>query len=172
MKAGSHKPSIDWDRIRAEYEVGGPENSIRSIAARHGVSHTAVNKRVRAEMWPEPGDLDAEISKRVSAKVSSVVSTGNHKKRAEAIEAEADRRAAVVAAHKREWEEIETLRQEAFEARESVEAAFGKAKLLKIMTEATAIKQSAQRKAWGLDPKNGQPTDPGQITVFRIAPLE
>jgi hypothetical protein len=39
----------DWDRIRADYEAGAP--SIREIAAREGVSDTAIHKRARANGW-------------------------------------------------------------------------------------------------------------------------
>lgn len=169
MAAKSGKPAKarpDWERIRAEYEIGGPANSVRSIAKRHGVSHTAINKRKEAEKWPEPEDLDEVIRRKVSAKVSKVVSAGNPQKKAEAVDAEAERRADVVRRHRTEWEEVETLRREALEAREvdvvqgpdgeaisGVDAAFGKAKLAKIMAEVTAIKQAAQRKAWSLDAK-------------------
>lgn len=183
---GKTKRSIDWERIRAEYEVGGPENSVRSIAGRHSVSHTAVQKRIKAENWPDPGDLDEVIRRKVATKVASVVATDNPKKKGEALDAEVERRAAVVQRHRLEWEEIEQLRLEALQAREGepvivdgvvveseTAAAFGKAKLLKIMAEATAIKQAAQRKAWALDAKGGGgDAPPGQVTTFRIAPLE
>ena len=163
-KAGKARP--DWERIQAEYGIGGPNNSVRQIAARHGISHTAIQKRIKAENWAPPGDLDEAIRQKAASKVAGVVATGNPQKRAEAIDAEADRRAAVVQRHRTEWEEVETLRREALEAREvdvvpgpdgepvsGTDAAFGKAKLAKIMAEVTAIKQAAQRKAWALDAK-------------------
>lgn len=183
-KPGKTKKSIDWDKIRAEYEVGGPENSVRAVAGRHGVTHPAILKRAAKEKWAEPGDLDETIRRRVTEKVTGLVTAGNPKTTAEAVDAEAERRAAVVQRHRAEWEEIEQLRQEVLEARlgqvvvvagqlvtpEGV--AFGKAKLLKIMTEATSIKQTAQRKAWGLDANGGAPGNSTPVTTFRIAPLE
>ena len=40
---------LDWEAIEADYRAG--RCSVRDIAARHGVSHTAINKRARAEGW-------------------------------------------------------------------------------------------------------------------------
>lgn len=184
MTVQAKKRSLDWDKIRAEYEVGGSENSVRAVAARHGVSHPAILKRAKKENWAEPGDLDETIRRRVTEKVTGLVTAGNAKSKADAVDAEAERRAAVVQRHRAEWEEIEQLRNEVLEARTGevvvidgelvipAVVAFGKAKLLKIMTEATAIKQSAQRKAWALDAKGGPGEGLPQVTSFRIAPLE
>lgn len=165
------KPRIDWERVRAEYEIGGPDNTARALGVRHGVSHTAVNKRKLKEGWAEPGNLEEAISKKVSEKVSGVVSSGNPVKRAAAIEAEAERRAAVIREHQAEWEEIEALRQRVFQALNGdvavgevdsngeqavlmpVAGAFELAKLAKIMAEQTNIKQMGQRKAYGLEAK-------------------
>lgn len=157
---------IDWERVQAEYTVGGLGNSVRQIAERHGISHTAIQKRIAKENWASPGDFDEQIRKKVATKVAGVVATGNPLKVAECIEVEADRRAAVVRQHQAEWEEIEQLRREALETRHArfledgaldestgTAAAFERAKLLKIMTEATATKQAGQRKAFSLDAK-------------------
>jgi hypothetical protein len=180
----------DWEMIRAEYGIGGPDNSIRSIATRHGISHTAINKRKRVEDWPEPEDLDEVIRRKVSAKVSNVVSTGNQAKRAEAIDAAADRRAAIVLKHQAEWDEVSTLRTEAMKARtqetevfpdgrvvSGTDKAFNKAKLAKIMAEVTSIKQAAERKAWSLDAKeqpglNGADGAAGRVGVVMIPPKQ
>lgn len=57
------RANVDWERIRAEFEVGGPNNSLRAIAERHCISHEAVRKRRKAEDWPEPGNLDDAINR-------------------------------------------------------------------------------------------------------------
>tara|TARA_R100000365_G_C2744518_1_gene73283 strand:+ start:1375 stop:1803 length:429 start_codon:yes stop_codon:yes gene_type:complete len=40
----------DWDAVRAEYEAG--KVPISEIAARHGVSRSGINARVKAKGWP------------------------------------------------------------------------------------------------------------------------
>lgn len=73
-------------------------------------------------------------------------------------------RAAVLKRHRQEWVQVAGLRQEAIVLRPqkdaagnikpgvgSVPAAFEAMKLAKITAEATAIQQSGERKAWGLD---------------------
>jgi hypothetical protein len=40
---------LDWARIRDEYEAGGA--SARELGRKYGVSHAAINKRVKAERW-------------------------------------------------------------------------------------------------------------------------
>lgn len=183
------RPRIDWERVRAEYEIGGPENTARALGARYGVSHTAVNKRKAKEGWAEPGNLEEAIGKKVAEKVSGVASAGNPVKRAAAIEAEAERRAAVIREHQAEWEEIEGIRQKVFQALNGevavaepdgeggtavlvqVAGAFELAKLAKIMAEQTNIKQQGQRKAYGLDAKES--ANPAkQVTAIRLVPLE
>lgn len=44
-------------------------------------------KRTKAEGWECGGNVVGEISRKVVEKVAGVVATGNHKKRAEAIDA-------------------------------------------------------------------------------------
>lgn len=46
------KPGVDWVAIRREYEAGIA--SVRQLARRHLVSHTAINKKIRAQGWAEP----------------------------------------------------------------------------------------------------------------------
>lgn len=41
--------SIDWSRIEIEYLAG--EDSVREIADRHSISHTAIQKRAKALKW-------------------------------------------------------------------------------------------------------------------------
>lgn len=68
-------------------------------------------------------------------------------------------RAKVLARHRKEWEQVAQLRQEAVKRRHhavenptgDTKEAFEKAKLAKITAEMTAIQQHGERKAWGLD---------------------
>lgn len=77
-----------------------------------------------------------------------------------------DLRAKVIARHRKEWEQIASLRQQALAKRPktdpatgnplpnatgSIADAFEAMKLTKITAEATHIQQAGERKAWGLD---------------------
>jgi hypothetical protein len=86
-----NRPTADWEMVRAEYEAGA---GFRALAGKHGISHTGIRKRAIKEGWSQ--DLEPVIQRKVSERVSGVVSTGNPEKRAEAITAEAERRAAIV----------------------------------------------------------------------------
>lgn len=55
--AQTEKSAPDWGRIEAEYRAG--VLSVREIAASQGISHTAIQKRAKAESWER--DLGAKI---------------------------------------------------------------------------------------------------------------
>jgi len=95
------RKQVDWERIEAQYRAG--LMSAREIATEHGVSHTAINKRARAEGWDR--DLSAKIKAKAEALVSSsLVSNEVSKARAaterEVIEASALRIAQVRSEHR------------------------------------------------------------------------
>lgn len=139
-----------WSTIRAEREASGA--SFRELSAKHKVSDVAILKRSRSEGWTDGSDVDGVIRRKVSEKVSGVVSTDDPKKKAAAIDAEAEKKAAVVNRHRQEWTQVAALRQEALQVRHTDPArAFDKAKLAKITAEMTKIQQEGERKAWGLD---------------------
>lgn len=152
------RQAVDWERVRAAFEVGGPSASFRALGEKFGVSHTAVRKRADAEGWKQ--DLEPAIQRATTAHVSGAVSSGNPEKQQQAIDAEAAKRAEVIKRHRAEWQQIAALRQEALAlrrgadgkaTRETVGAAFEAAKLAKITAELTGIQQAGERKAYRLD---------------------
>jgi uncharacterized protein YcaQ len=137
----------DWASIRVEYEAGASANS---LAEKYGVTHTAVNKKRAEQGWVQ--DLEAVIQRKVSEKVSGLVSGEIAQKRAEVVDAEAEKRAEVVKRHRAEWIQVARLRQEAGEIRMADPASSERrAKLAKLFAEITALQQAGERKAWGLD---------------------
>lgn len=60
------KKPTDWERIEADYRAG--LLSVREIAAANGVSHTAIQKRAKADGWSR--DLGAKIKARADALVA------------------------------------------------------------------------------------------------------
>ena len=157
-----------WDTLRAEYETG---KSLNAVAAQHGVSRGAVQKRAKSEGWTQ--DVSGAIHRKVAEKVAGVVAGSHPKKKAEAIDAEAARRAAVIDKHRDEWEAARQMARAAKADHEGVEGrvpadiedpeerqkvlygmkrtAFENLKAAKIHTETLKIIQEGERKAWGLD---------------------
>jgi hypothetical protein len=64
--AQQKKPAPDWERIEGDYRAG--LLSVREIAAAHGVSHTAIQKRANKEpKW------ERDLAKRIQAKADALV---------------------------------------------------------------------------------------------------
>lgn len=136
-----------WQQIRAEREAGA---SFRDLAERFGVSHQAIVKRADKEKWGDGQDVGEIIRRKVAEKVAGVVASGNPKKKAEAIDAAADRAAAVVERHKRDWDEHRARFG-------SVPEHFDDGKLAKITAEMLRIRHDGERRAWGLDEPVSKP---------------
>lgn len=95
------KPTADWERIELDYRAG--VLTLREIAAKHGITHGAVNKRAKRDGWSR--DLSAAIKAKADALVSKqVVSAEVSKQRLvserETIESNAQAIAAVKMRHR------------------------------------------------------------------------
>lgn len=62
----TEKTSPDWERIEQQFRAG--VLSVREIAAAGGVSHTAINKRAKANGW------DRNLKAKIQAKADALVS--------------------------------------------------------------------------------------------------
>jgi hypothetical protein len=60
------KPVIDWERIEKDYRAG--ILSVREIAASHGITHGAINKRAKRDSW------ERDLAARIQAKADQLVS--------------------------------------------------------------------------------------------------
>lgn len=95
------KQAFDWEAIERDYRAG--LLSIREVAARHGCTHTAVNKRAKADGWER--DLQAKIKAKAEAlvskrEVSSEVSSKSAETERQIIEANAEAIVSVRMAHR------------------------------------------------------------------------
>jgi hypothetical protein len=136
-----------WDTVRAEREAGA---SFPELAAKFGVSHQAIQKRAKTEGWGDGKDVGETIRRKVVEKIAGVVAAANPKKRAEAIDAAADKVAAVIELHQREWND----HRDRFG---SVPEDFESGKLAKISAEMLKIRQEGERRSHGLDADTGKP---------------
>lgn len=105
--ADKRKPT-DWEAIEREYRAG--QLSVSEIGRQHGVSHTAINKKAKAQGWTR--NLAAKVKEAVSARlVSDGVSSSNAR---ETIEAAAARVVEVVRSHRNDITQGRTLAQALF----------------------------------------------------------
>ena len=136
----STRQRFDWETIRAEYEAGASQSD---LSRRHGVSRTAIQKRIRAENWMQ--DLSGTINRLTEAKVAGIVAGCNPVKKAAALDRAAEQKAAVIRRHKEEWDRHKAIMDEAL-----ANGDFNAAKLAKITAETINIRQAGERKAWGI----------------------
>ena len=178
-----------WQAIRTLWEYDPDEPTFNDAARRasekfkfEASSKTTIDSRAKKEGWKRHGFMNGIVSaaqrkadKMVNSDGSTTVSDGAgakisdaseiQKEQASRVEAE-DKRAEVLARHRREWQQVAALRQEAVAKRKSPTSpgcddgeAFQKGRLAKIIAETTALQQAGERKAWGLDIQ----VDPGSV---------
>jgi hypothetical protein len=138
-----------WAKVRAERETGA---SFGELAARYGVSKAAVIKASKREGWGDGSDVGELIRRKVTEKVSGVVTAETARRKAEIIDAVASEAARIVTRHRDDWE----VHHEIFSA-EKIAADFNLGKSGKVSAEMLAIRQKAERVAWGLDEAENKP---------------
>lgn len=136
----NNKARYDWPTIRAEYEAGASQSE---LSRRFGVSRKAIQKRIMAETWTQ--DITGAVNRLTVAKVAGVVAGSDPQKTAAALDAAADRKAAVIVEHREAWEGFKREICAAVEAND-----FDRLKCLKIASEAMRNVQECERKAWGI----------------------
>ena len=143
-----------WANIRAKYEAG---ESANSLARQYKTSRSSVQDHQKKEGWTQ--DV-AEIIRRKSAeKAAAYPAAATTQEKAKAISAEADKIAAVRLRHRKEWEQVVAIRQEALALRkpeaenptredinEAQRDSFQAMKLAKITAEVTTIQQIGERR--------------------------
>lgn len=155
-----------WETVRAEREAG---ETFDALAARYGVSKTAIVKKSKTEGWSDGQDVATIVRRKVTEKVTGIVTAENPKKKAEAINAAADRSAEVVRRHQEETNAVRERLYTGLKAhkaainKEGKQMAFEDLKAAKISSETVLNIHKAERQAWGLDEAAAQPT----ITIER-----
>ena len=91
------KAAVDWESIEGMYRAG--LLSIREIARSHGISHTAIQKRAKAEGWAR--DLTAKVRQQVaSGLVATEVATAGTATERQIVEAAATQIITLVREHR------------------------------------------------------------------------
>ena len=64
----ARRNDIDWEAIERDYRAN--QLTVTDVARKHGVSHSQVRAKAKAEKWPR--DLTAAIAQRTQEKISTI----------------------------------------------------------------------------------------------------
>lgn len=142
------RTTVKWDEARALREAG---MSLTEVAARVGVHRSAVSRKAKAEGWGDGADLAEALRRKVTEKTHGI-GTGDPVKKAAAMDAAAEKGASIVARHREDWEN-----HHATYSVQGIAQDFDLGKSAKICAEMLAIRQRAERIAWGLEEAEGKP---------------
>lgn len=157
----------DWETIRAEWEAG---TSPYALGEKKGnPTRQGITKRMRAEGWVR--DSEVTLRNKVTEKVTGIVTAGDPKKKAIAIDAEAGRRAEVEKRHREEPNAVRERLYAGLKAHKNADLvkddkdklmgkklAFEDLKAAKISSEALGNIHTLERKAWRLEDKPDEAT--------------
>jgi hypothetical protein len=176
-----------WDAVRTVWEYDPSEPSLTASAQRAAEKHNfiapskvQVHRRMNADKkagnpWERRSTLNG-INQSAHRKADAMVySDGERRPYASATVEQANRqesedaRAEVLARHRSEWRQIVALRQESIAKRQTDPViALNKARLVNILAQTTKIQQEGERKAWGLDDNNFDPTKMSDDELERV----
>lgn len=142
----------DWDKIRAEYEVG---KTMSQLSREYGVDKAAISRRAKKEHWIQ--DVRDEVKKRVYAKVNGEMDNVDllisAQDREKAIEKYAQEKADIILLHRKELQKARGITLNAVNA-----LSFDQIRIAKIFADTIRIIQDGERKAWQLDEKEEEET--------------
>lgn len=127
----------DWEKVRAEYELGATQSE---LSRKYGVSRKAIQKHIAAELWMR--DVGVEIDKLTEAKVAQVAPGCDPEKRAMALAAAADAKAAILLRQRADWDRFRTKLEAA--------GSFDELKSCKITAETMRLMHEGECRAWGI----------------------
>jgi hypothetical protein len=149
-----------WAEGRALREAGA---SFEEVARQIGVSKNAVVKASKREGWGDGSDVADLIRRKVSEKVSGVVSAATAQRKAEIIDAAADQAVQIIIRHRDDWD----THHQTFTVT-GIAADFDLGKSAKISAEMLAIRQKAERIAWNMDERDPPAGPPGGSLVLQL----
>lgn len=157
-----------WAAIRLEWE-GEPTATFSGLATKHGVNKSEVSRTAKRQSWVKTGQLASinESAQRRADKLTDADGNPTQRKpnaddlatRDESV----DLRAAINARHRSEWAELDGFRKTALVAMKKAHEAGDKEgwQIAKLAAEtaranlsALEIKQTGERRAWGMDAKS------------------
>ncbi len=164
-----------WQAIRTIWEYAPDQPSYKAAAGRAAEKHqfappgkSTIDDRAKKEVWERRGSMNGinAAAQRTAdkltdfngnrtipdAKTAHFPGTSSPGLVLASREESENKRAEATARHRTEWMQIAVLRQEALALRHSnLDQAMAKMKLAKTAAQTTAIQQTGERRAWGMD---------------------
>lgn len=150
-----------WSEIRARREAG---ESFPSLARAFNIDHSAIVRRAKKENWGDGTDVGATVRRKVTEKITGIVTSADPQKKAQILEAAAEKGAALIRQQQQDWETHRFIFGE-------VPADFDTGKHAKISAEMLRIRHEGERAAYGLDEPGGGNSDVRIIIERQTAPL-
>lgn len=154
-----------WDTARAEWEID-PTVTMESVAIKFGVDKSQVGRIAKRDGWSKRGQLgdinnaaQLKADARCDSDGNSTQPKLNRVEQAKRAESE-DLRAEVLIRHRAEWAELEGFRKVALAAMKAAHQAGDKeswtvakmsAETARHNLSALEIKQTGERRSWGLE---------------------
>lgn len=180
MKPTHNKLTPDhWQAIRTCWEYDPDEPTYLDAALRAAKEHgfappgkSTIDARQKREAWERRGNLNG-INAAAQLMADSQVDTAGKVrqddsamvvvKRSEAINV----RAQVTVRHRAEWDDVDLVKAEALAIRDTDhDGSMAKLKSAKLLAEVITLKQTGERRAWGLDTPDPQdPTAVGKTVI-------
>jgi hypothetical protein len=154
-----------WAAIRIEWE-GEPTATFSALADKYGVDKAQVGRVAKRDGWSKTGQLasiNEAAQRKADARCNSEGNSTQHQLNQKEIatrDESIDVRAEVLERHRREWAELESYRQDALQAMKDAKGIGDKEAwtIAKLAADATKqnlsaleVKQSGERRAWGLE---------------------
>lgn len=143
--------STEWLEARQAWEAD-PTLTFEALATRYGISRPAVSKMAGKQGWVKSGSLNsinrAAQLRADSVEVTSEVSSVTAKKPLpESVDQSTELRSRLIQSHRNEWRRHASL----YSLEVMKDSDFELSKKAKISSEMLAIRQKAERTAWGMD---------------------
>lgn len=154
-----------WAAVRIEWE-GEPTTTFNGLASKHGVDKASISRKAAKEGWSKRGilgDINEAAQRKADARCDSEGNVTQRKRNTEDLasrDLSEDLRAEVIERHRREWSELESFRKVALKAMKEAHESGDKIawQIAKTAADtavsnlrALEIKQTGERKAWGLE---------------------
>lgn len=161
----------DWSDIRAKREAGA---SWGELSKEYGVHKSQLSLKAKLEKWSDPKDSAEIVARRAIEKVNGLTDTRDPKKRAEQIDAAAEKASEIL---KRQQGETMAVRERLYAGlkgtkdattRDDKRLAFEDLKAAKISSECMAIIHAMERKAHALDRVSSTPAGPVVRHVLEV----
>jgi hypothetical protein len=144
------RKTVDWEAVSLRYRTG--TESLRTIAADHGISEAAIRQRAKKDGWSR--DLSARVKLATDAAVLRKGTSQQLRTEREAVAVEAEMRSDVILRHRRDITHAQRLTVamvlELETPAEKKQPLAKRAPIVKQLTEALRIQISLERQAFGM----------------------